>query len=82
MFKLYGEIKTGKGSRKVCELNKGLAVGLTQTPIAATSFRKLMLSMNTPAPSSKGMQNTANVLNEEIVSENKKDMRRLQAELK
>ena len=82
MYSLYKEVTTRVGRRKTCQLNRGLAVGLSQTPIATTSFRKICMSLNIPPPSVRGMQNTANEINEELVAVNNQDMSELHKELK
>lgn len=81
-FKLYMEVNTGKRGVKAATANTGMAVAMTQTPVGPTSVRKLCLGSNIPAPSVSGMQQNANKVNNIITEENRKDMRRIRAELK
>lgn len=80
-FKLYEEIDTGKPGRKAAKMNVGAQAALSQTPIAATSFRKIILGTNTPAPSVKGLQKRANAVLPEIKKINQQDMKSRRARM-
>ncbi|KAK3106329.1 hypothetical protein FSP39_017781 [Pinctada imbricata] len=82
MHTLYTEVQTPSQGRKCADLNLGLQVGLCLSPIGPTSLRRICLSTNMPAPSSKGLQLAANKVGKAIVEENKKDMRRRSQRLK
>ena len=56
-------------------MNRSLSAALSQTPISTTSFRKIILGTNTPAPSTRGLQQRANEVMPKITEINKKDMR-------
>ena len=72
-YNLYDETETGKPERKSATANVGLNTGLSQTPIGPNSVRKLCLSTNIPAPSSRGFQKCANKVCKTIENVNKSD---------
>ena len=74
-FRLYNELNTGKRGRKAATVNVTLPAALSQTPIFSTSFRKINLRTNVPAPSVKGLQNRTNQVLPQIIEINKKDMK-------
>lgn len=73
-FNLYEEQVTGKAGRRAATQNTGLCVGLSKTPIAANSLRRICLSSNMGAPSARGLQKTTNRIMSSIVEENKLDL--------
>lgn len=81
-YKLYTEIPCKKKGPKAAAINYGIQVGLTQVPMGAAGLRKILLSGNIPAPSTKGMQNSANKVCEKIKLENLSDMAKIREELK
>ena len=61
-FKLYKEVektKTSRGGQKTAKTNISTQIGLMQTLIGNTALRKVLLSANIPASSSKGLQKTS-----------------------
>lgn len=82
MFNLYNEVDTGKRGRKAADINQGLSVGMTQTPIGAAGLRKVLLSSNIPPPSVRGIQYTTNRVADEIQCANKSDMHLRRCNLK
>ncbi|XP_045185911.1 uncharacterized protein LOC123543910 [Mercenaria mercenaria] len=80
-FKLYKEIKSKKRGPKSATVNRGITVAMTQTPIATSSIRKICLGGNIPAPSASCLQENANKVNNIVVNENQKDMKRIRNEL-
>ena len=74
-FRLYDELDTGKRGRKAAKVNVTLSATLSQTPISTTSFRKIILGTNAPAPSTKGLQKRTNQVLPQIININKKDMK-------
>lgn len=82
MHALYEEVDTGLRGRKSADLNMGIQVGLSLSPIGPTALRRLCLSSNLAAPSHASLQTTANKVNDQIVSENTKDMKRRRQRLK
>ncbi|VDI51774.1 Hypothetical predicted protein [Mytilus galloprovincialis] len=59
-----------------------MQVGLSQVSMGLLGLRKILLSGNIPAPSTKGMQNSANKVNEKIEIQNVADMADIRTELK
>ncbi len=55
-FKLYEEVETDTTcrGRKTAKANRGLQIGLMQTPIGSCTLRKILLSTNIKPPSTKG----------------------------
>lgn len=82
MYTLYEEVDTGARGRKSADLNLGLQVGLSLSPIGPTGYRRLCLSSNLAAPSCVSLQKTANKVNKQIINENIKDMKRRRQRLK
>ncbi|XP_060557020.1 uncharacterized protein LOC132717547 [Ruditapes philippinarum] len=81
-YKLYAEIDTCKRGVKPASVTRGISIALTQTPIASSGVRKICHGGNIPAPSVACLQRTANLVNEVICKENKRDMKRIREELK
>ena len=79
--KLFLEVQTGKRGRKAATINYGLQVGLSHTSISGTSMSNILLAMNTPTPSVRGMQQTANIVGDKIIAENKEDMKKVRSHL-
>lgn len=75
-YSLYKEIGTKRKGRKPAKVNYGLQAGLSQTPIGNASLRKIILSTNTPAPSSTSLQSNSNKVLKQIETLNKKDMQK------
>ena len=80
-FNLYEELETKKPGRKPSKINTGIHVGLSQTPIASTSLRKIILSGNMQVPAASSLQNTANKVMKRIKQVNTKDMQRRREEI-
>ena len=74
-FKLFSQVETDRPGQKAAAPNIGVHAAMAQTPVGITSFKKLLLASNTPAPSQKGMQKAANKASQTIVAENKTDMK-------
>ncbi|CAG2250584.1 unnamed protein product [Mytilus edulis] len=81
-YKLYKEVQTTKKGPKPAAINYGMQVGLSQVSMGSSGLRKILLSGNIPAPSTKGMQNSANKVNEKIEIQNVADMADIRTELK
>lgn len=81
-FNLYTTLQSKKRGPKTAAINHGMQVGLSQVPIGGAGLRKILLSGNIPAPSTKGMQLSANIVNEQLISANQKDMANIRNELK
>ena len=81
-YKLYTEIPSTKRGPKAAAINYGMQVGLSQVSMGSAGLRKIFLSGNIPAPSTKGMQNSANKVSEKLEMTNKTDMRKIRQELK
>ena len=81
-YKLYEEVATNRPGRRAARPNVGVHVGLSQTPISTSSFQKILLALNTPAPSTSGMQKSANKVCPKLETINKADMKRLRSEIK
>lgn len=81
-YKLYNEISSTKKGPKAAAINFGMQVGLSQVSMGSAGLRKILLSGNIPAPSTKGMQNSANKVAENIVELNKDDMYKIRQEVK
>jgi hypothetical protein len=81
-FRLYQEIDTGKRGKKAAAPNVGIHVGLSQTSMGYEGVRKVLLSSNTPAPSTSGLKKAAHKVCETIVQENKDDMSTRRQQLK
>lgn len=75
-YKLYSEVGEGKRGKKSAAPNLSIHTALSQTPVGYTSFRKMLLSTNTPAPSNSGLLKSANKVSKAITEENKVDMKR------
>ena len=75
-FKLYEEVEsaTKRPGRKVAKVNLGMQIGLMQTPVGNSALRRLMLSANIPAPSTKGLQNSGKLVSARVQQINEKDM--------
>ena len=67
--------------RKAASINHGMQVGLSQVSMGNAGLRKVLLSGNIPAPSSSGMQYTANKISEKLIKANKSDMEQIRGEL-
>lgn len=80
-YTLYEELQTQKAGRKNSKLNMSIHVGLSQTPIAQSGLRKILLSGNIQAPSAATLQRRANIVMKEIEKANKKDMQRKREEI-
>ena len=80
-YPLYEELETGKPGRKAAKVNTAIHVGLSQTPIAQTSLRKILLSGNIRVPAASSLQRRANQVMKEISKINKKDMKRRREEI-
>ena len=74
MFNVYEKVITNRKGQRAGEINWGLQVALHHTPISTTSFQKICLGSSIPAPSTAGMQNSANKVSEKIEEENIKDL--------
>ncbi|CAC5366337.1 unnamed protein product [Mytilus coruscus] len=75
-YSLYEELETGKPGRKPSKLDTAVHVGLSQTPIASSSMRKIILSGNMQAPAASSLQKRANKVLKNIVDVNKMDLRK------
>lgn len=72
---LYKEIvEPGKRGRRSAEPNVGLQVGLTQTPLGNTGFRKICTAIGIPPPSQPAMQKATNKVSSKLVELNQDDM--------
>ena len=67
-FKLYEEVEpaTSCSRRKAAKSNLGLQIGLMQTPVGNSALRRVLLSANIPAPSTKGLQKTSRYVTNSI----------------
>ena len=72
--KLYDEVRSEGAGRKAATPNVGLQVGLSRQGISTTGLADILQATNTPAPSTRGMQKTANKVNLVIEQANQKDM--------
>ena len=81
MYTLYEEIETSRPGRRAACVNQSVQIGLSQSSIGNAGFRRILMT-NTPAPSTSGMQKSANKVSTAIQEENIKDMRGIQNELK
>ncbi|CAC5377617.1 unnamed protein product [Mytilus coruscus] len=75
-YSLYEELETGKPGRKPSKLDTAVHVGLSQTPIASSSMRKIILSGNMQAPAASSLQRRANKVLKKIVDVNKMDLKK------
>ena len=78
-FKLYEEVEkteTSRGGRKTAKTNISTQIGLMQTPIGNTALRKVLLSANIPAPSSKGLQKSSKFVRKSVEEQNKRDIQK------
>ena len=75
MYNLFDEVQKNTPGRRPANINQGIHVGLSQTSIGASSYTKVLCSMNTPPPSVSGMQKSANTNMKVIMEENVKDMK-------
>ena len=57
MYNLFDEVQKNTPGRRPANINQGIHVGLSQTFIGASSFTKVLYSMNTQSPSVNGMKN-------------------------
>lgn len=80
-YSLYEELDTGKPGRKPSKLDTAVHVGLSQTPIASSSMRKIILSGNMQAPAASSLQRRANKVLKNIVDVNKMDLRKRKNEI-
>ena len=82
-YPLYKEVdgESAKG-RKAANINRGIHVGLSQTPIGPTSLRRVLMSAHVPPPSRYGLQKAANKVCSDICVVNKEDMQRRCEDLK
>lgn len=81
-YRLFGEVDKGKRGQKAAAPNLGIHAALHQSPVGYASLRKLLLSTNTPAPSTTGLFKAACTASKTIVKENKKDMQSRRKRLK
>ena len=72
--KLYNEIESGGRGRKAAAPNVGLQIGLARQGISNTGFSDILHATNTVAPSTRGMQKTANQISGLIENVNRQDM--------
>ena len=79
---MYIEIPSTKRGPKAAAINYGMQVGRSQVSIGAAGLRKIFLSGNIPAPSTKGMQDSANNVSEKIKDVNAADMKNIRQEIK
>ncbi|KAK3106993.1 hypothetical protein FSP39_004584 [Pinctada imbricata] len=82
-YPLYKEVdgESTKG-RKAANINRGIHVGLSQTPIGPTSLRRVLMSVHVPPPSKAELQKSANKVCSNICEVNKLDMQRRREDLK
>lgn len=63
MFELvYEEMQRRGSGRKTACVNNAIQIGLSQTSIGNEGLRTILLSVNVPAPSTKGMQKSSNTV--------------------
>ena len=76
-FKLYEEVEptTFCSGRKAAKSNLGLQIGLMQTPVGNSALRRVLLSANIPAPSTKGLQKTSRYVSNSIEQQNQSNMK-------
>ena len=71
MYSLFDEVQKNTPGRHLANINQGKHVGLSQTSIGASSFTKVLCSMNTPPLSFRGSrQKSANTNMKVIMEEN------------
>ena len=82
-FNLYDEVEPDvvKRGRKAARLNRGIQIGLMQTPIGNASLRRILLSANVKPPSIAGMQKMSKKVSQLVEEENTKDMKARRMEL-
>ena len=76
IYTVYEELETGKPGRKPSKINTAVHVGLSQSPIAYTSLRKILLGCNIPAPSASSLQKRANTVMRQIQDINEQNMKK------
>lgn len=76
-FKLYEEVDPAIpcSGRKAAKTNLGVQIGLMQTPVGNSALRRVLLSANIPAPSTKGLQKSSRRVSNSIEQQNQKDMK-------
>ena len=72
MYNLYEELPSKNRGRRPAKINRALHVGLSQTSIGPASLAKIFCSINTPPPSTSGMQKSANIVLDCVAEENRK----------
>ena len=80
--KLYNEIENRGHGQKAAAPNVGLQVGLAREGISNTGFSDILHSTNTVAPSTIGMQKTANQINRLIENINRPNIITTDEEIK
>ena len=81
VYNRFDEMQKNTPGRRPANIGQGIHVGLSQISIGASSFTKVLCSMNTPPPSVSGMQNSANINMKVIMEKNVKDMKLRRQEL-
>ena len=74
MFNLYNEVVSNKRGRRTAAINLAIQVALSHIAISTTGLQKLFMGSNIPAPSTSGMQHSANLVSEIIEEYNNKDL--------
>lgn len=80
--KLYKKLKTSKPGPKPADINYSLQVGLSHAGMSNTGMARVILASNTPAPSLRHMQRTANKVGELLIQENESDMANIRTDLR
>ena len=75
MYNLCDEVQKNTPGRRPANIDQGIHVGLSQISIGASSFTKVLCSMNTQPPSASGMQKSANINMKVIMEKNVNDIK-------
>ena len=74
MHSLYDEVAGSSRGRRAATANRGVHVGLMETPISGDGLQSILNAINSPSPCLSGLQKNATLVGKRIIDLNKKDM--------